>query len=550
MTTASFPPSMACTDPVDLNDIFRLNIIPSGTQKALIRRDVATTSAKISELHSELEGLEDRLRRHQLALSSPVRQIPTEILGEIFVHTLPTYPILDHLGRHQLVDIELVCRAWCDAARSNYRLWSGLYVDDSVGDGGLALKPIMDWFSRSGKMEKSLVFEAVHDDCRTAAVECKNTGRDLAKLLAGGPNFTHFEYHSSGPRCFQNFVDAMHALDPGSSGSQAAWDAVKSMVLHFEYRWDVGNTFQFDSMFHRLPSSLTSLKLYLPFDNPDSTFLDIPTRVSKRLTSFNLICQWDEAFILDLLYGGWDNLERLTLYIYDCLPYELDPCKPVVLPKVRSMRLRAFNPSSSDFLQMLTTPRLVKLNIGFEGYHTQFTKDGFAQNILSFLDRSNCKNTLRSLKIRHVDIQVNQLIDLLANLPLLTHLTLAHVTSSEDAAEFFEALRVSRMLNGVKPFLPRLETLELIHFPPNEFPGLFDYIKSRRPYDMKNGQAVYSLPQDSLRRLVVRYSTEDDDDLEKHQCGSVLEGSRMVEELRTWCSIFVDVAPFKKKYGE
>jgi hypothetical protein len=342
------------------------------------------------------------------------------------------------------------------------------------------------------------------------------------------------------------------------------------MHLQFQNRWDIDmpNPGSADIVFKWLPSNLTSLKLYLPCDNRYPTLLEIPTRISRRLTSFDLFCEWGEAFILDLMYWEWDNLERLTLFIWDAITHDLDECIPAVLPKVRSLRLRGFNPSDSDFLQMLTTPRLVDLDIGFEG-HKQFTKHGFADNILSFLDRSKCKETLRSLTIRYVNVQVDQLIKLLTDLPLLTHLTLAHVTSSEDAVGFFEALQgPGAMPNGSQPFLPHLKSLELIHFPLDEFPGLFDYIKSRRLFCVESGQVVHSSP---FRNLVVRYTTskdgdkgvdeddddddDDDEDEEEVDRGSVqvkhilegsLEGSEMVKELRERCGVFVDVAAYEK----
>ncbi|KAJ2913828.1 hypothetical protein MD484_g6585, partial [Candolleomyces efflorescens] len=565
MTTSSQSTSFG--DSVDLDELHRLNLIPNAAQKSSIQRDAVTTSTKISELCSELKELEDRLQRHQLALSSPIRQTPPEILGEIFIYTLQTYPILDYLGRHHLVQLELVCRTWRDAARSNHRLWSGIYVDDSIND-SLDLKSITKWLGRSGKVEKSLVFESFRVDCKLWEDQCKTMARCLGKLLASGLNITHFEYHCPGPLCFQNFVDTIRALEPSPGGAQAAWDSVKTLVLQFESRWDIEmpSLSSSDAVFKWLPSNLTSLKLYIPCDNLDTTSLDIPTHISSRLTSFELVSAWGEDFMLDLMYLDWANLEKLTLFVWTFILDDLDEYVPPVLPKVRSLRLRGFNPSTSEFFQILTAPQLADLDIDFEVYQS-FGKHTVA-DILSFVGRSNCKANLRSLTIRHVNIQGVKLIKLLTNLPSLTRLTLTHVRSSEDAIGFFVALlKPGEMLNERKPFLPRLESLELIDFPLGVFLGLFDHIKSGGLRLTKNGQVAQGSP---LRNLVVRYTTdrgkgededngedEDEDGTEGKEDNSdaseqgrcvpegPLEGSEMVKELRERYGVFVDVAPYE-----
>jgi hypothetical protein len=103
-----------------------------------------------------------------------------------------------------------------------------------------------------------------------------------------------------------------------------------------------------------------------------------------------------------------------------------------------------------------------------------------------------------------------------------------------------------------------LKPLELIHFPIDEFPGLFDYIKSHCLFCVESGQVVHSSP---FRNLVVRYTTskdgdkgtdEDEEEVDhgsvqvKHILEGSLEGSEMVKELRERCGVFVDVAPYEK----
>jgi hypothetical protein len=62
--------------------------------------------------------------------------------------------LLDVSGRAQLVDLQLVCKPWRNAARLKHQLWSSLSLSPSLKN--IPQEKIARWFSRSGSLPKSL----------------------------------------------------------------------------------------------------------------------------------------------------------------------------------------------------------------------------------------------------------------------------------------------------------------------------------------------------------------------------------------------------------
>ncbi|KAF6748502.1 hypothetical protein DFP72DRAFT_796167, partial [Ephemerocybe angulata] len=92
-----------------------------------IQREVDTVTGRISFLRAELEGLEDRLRRHRAALS-PVRRVPLEILAEIFSNLFTDDLDFHSDDRDVVLQLGQVCRSWRQATLASHRLWAKVSV--------------------------------------------------------------------------------------------------------------------------------------------------------------------------------------------------------------------------------------------------------------------------------------------------------------------------------------------------------------------------------------------------------------------------------------
>jgi F-box-like len=77
--------------------------------------------------------------------------LPNEILGEIFLHSLP-HP-LDYDGRLDFQAIRSVCPTWRMVAFSSPILWSSIDATDEFAvplPGGKLISLLSEWFSRAG----------------------------------------------------------------------------------------------------------------------------------------------------------------------------------------------------------------------------------------------------------------------------------------------------------------------------------------------------------------------------------------------------------------
>ncbi|KAJ7841560.1 hypothetical protein B0H13DRAFT_144336, partial [Mycena leptocephala] len=125
------------------------------------RTRVTDLEAQISHLERSLSALREEKMLAQERLDSytyPVLALPNEIVSEIFMHFLPTYPLFPPLiGILSPTILTHICRRWREIALSNPALWSVLSYDDDIPSD---LKGhIFDiWLNRSRDCSLSLQF--------------------------------------------------------------------------------------------------------------------------------------------------------------------------------------------------------------------------------------------------------------------------------------------------------------------------------------------------------------------------------------------------------
>ncbi|KAJ2914148.1 hypothetical protein MD484_g6268, partial [Candolleomyces efflorescens] len=526
------------------------NAAPNACEAVCFQLQADNITSQISQLHSRLAELEDQLRPYRSVLS-PLRKMPAEILGEIFLFFLPDHLELD--ARDRLINIQLVCKSWRDAARLTHRLWSALSFQELTDP---PAKKVKQWLTRAGSIPKSLVLPGPSYTTRHVCTDqafCGPNPRALKTLLTNlEGTLDHLSLAYNGPRCFQKLLDSFGEAEEGSASFHhrpCQWDSLKVFTLKFRHEWNEP-THRLRSMFLQLPPNITSFELYLPSEWSDVFIhsedsigerLPLPRNLFGRLTCFTLGCDWDGTQWLEDALGQCVNLETLTID-FSGMPWSSNYEQPdterlragaLLLSKVQTLRLKNAHPGSTDILNAMKAPRLVELGIEFQT-DDEDTDWSFSDILLSFVERSKCEATLRFFYLRFAwsNVKAQELAATLRQLPFLTHLTLQDVTwdSLDRDEDIFEQLL--KQPEG----LPNLEVLELLDLQPDfEIFNLLSFLRCRRPFRMNNGEPVFTGP-DTLKRLKMTYKQVD----KKYQ---IFGQSQIVKILRKWGGVSFDIGP-------
>jgi hypothetical protein len=523
-STGKFPASLLSTTIITMKAHARLaqllfsNEAPNVREVEDVKTEMTVLSDKISHLRSQLEELEGNFNRYK-AILSPIRKIPLELLGEIFEMALP-----DHMNIHyesRLLKLCLVCKNWRDAAHLTRPLWSGL----SLRDDQIHYRKIVNWFTRAGNVPKTLQIGAKcsYTDHLSKPEPCNLSSHDVSRLLASGPSFHHLSLTCTSLRCFLKMADALKTFAPASYAESRPFDAIRSLTLNLTGSWqELANPS--DSAFHRIPSSVTSFQLFLPAHHDAFGHLDAerPLHLTPQflgnLTSFSICCDWEGGVQLITALHHCVNMETLTIDFNDSLSWWYDSDEPFIeqfqtdgllLPKVRTLSLERASPHSISILELLKTPALETLSIGFSIYCHDMEDYDFALEVHDFINnRSQCEATFRSLRLeRLVGMRGEELQSLLHGLPTITHLVLDHIKPIPSYRSVLAQLAVR-----LDPtFLPNLESLKIYGLPPESVErdaSLFRFLNARRRHDamdFREDGVIFQDPPDGLKELILSF---------------------------------------------
>ncbi|KAJ7234177.1 hypothetical protein B0H12DRAFT_163021 [Mycena haematopus] len=150
--------------------ILHTNTVPSDADCQRIRellveplKNAAELTAQIECLQSQINQLtekRDRLNTFidpHLALISPARRLPAEIVAEIFVACLPSDRNAIISGIEAPLLLCHVCRQWRNIALTTPRLWASLHIVAPGEKKCLQIREAVDiWLSRSGVLPLSI----------------------------------------------------------------------------------------------------------------------------------------------------------------------------------------------------------------------------------------------------------------------------------------------------------------------------------------------------------------------------------------------------------
>ncbi|KAJ7811839.1 hypothetical protein B0H13DRAFT_2472413 [Mycena leptocephala] len=457
-------------------------------------------SAKISKIDRHrlrLQSSSDKLAKmHKLfdpylALLSPIRTMPVEILQEIFMACLPTrHDSIMHASHMPLI-LGRVCSRWRTISLSTPVLWSSVHVivPSTAGDQGhkevrLACESLQLWLRRSADCLLSI----------TIFVPVALAGTNIDYAHSVPPLVDIIMPYSRRWKSFRLFPSIRGDLSQLWKLTSEDVPRLEMLEIGHNTGWDVpdARALQFLSV----PLSLRDLTL-----NYTSAVVAFPSFCWQQLTSLCLASQRDfftlTASQLVELVGQWVNLTLCRLI----LPYSSMQSPPfavvsaltphMILPRLHTLSIKGDISPTAPFnvatiLDTFTLPMLQKLELVTYTYlmydHIDASVSDPFLTVNELISRSSCD--LQDLVIEFLSGDVGVLLRILQHCHGLTTLELRNEPTStespEDLTLIFNALAASGT-SASTPLCPDLIYLGLVYCDHDEavHPLLRTLIQSR-----------------------------------------------------------------------
>ncbi|KAF5310377.1 hypothetical protein D9611_012089 [Ephemerocybe angulata] len=407
------------------------NIAPTPLEVVAIQAEVERLTSKTHPTQHDPE-LEATLERYR-GILSPIRQIPSEIWGEIFCFATPV--VVDSRAKDDLIDLCCVSSAWHEAARHAHALWANIRLVPLPEGRQYIYNNLVSWLARSGDLKKGLEYRSNEwwdydheDDEEEGFCPCHSGGSCMwiedpvvTRLLTEGPLLLHrVSFQNMYPRCVGNAMRSFQVAKSGSPSTQP-WNRIQELELNIHTEsWQGGWDRSSELPFRLIPPSVTSLLICLPryrkaFDDEmecQRAKIDIAPAVLGQLTSLVLVCEWGPLHIATMLHHC-RNLETLRLEFGPAgictreleFIHELDD--PFIrrvqveggihLSKLHTLRIYDGAQSPILFLQLIKTPALRFLDLETTG--SASICPNWTEALDGFVTRSGCARSIQSLRL-------------------------------------------------------------------------------------------------------------------------------------------------------
>nr|GAT55180.1 predicted protein [Mycena chlorophos] len=477
---------MAATES-PFNDILHTNAVPTNEQCDDIRTYLNPIREKLAQADAEIVRLRELLgtaieKRDALqmvvsahdALVSPMRRIPDDVLGAIFLETLPERRNTAlHATEGPLLLVQ-VCRYWRDLAYSLPRLWASMHVvvgdaADDVEAVGCVLSEIPSWLKRSGAVPLAVTivpFRRV-----PARLPEITTTRTVLKILL--PEVKRW-------RDIQLTLLGMENLN--------------ALGLHTLTADDVPQLVKFDLNFSGRPP--------IP-QQPLFNFLSTPTlRKLSFVGHYNMLSAsiaWQNLQAIHIHFAASDtsiripfpypflsrctSAEKLSLSISGNLVYSTGDLHPVQLPLVTILHLSLYDHGETKVGRLLH-------NLEMPALHTLCIWDIQSVQPRSLFESPNYAG-IKCLVFPASNIASTELYAILAMLPLLERLRLlgeptipvlpSEVHQNKTDGEFLSRFVLDAASTAHSPLCPSLQHLELIGWRHTSHELILRLLRSRTP---------------------------------------------------------------------
>lgn len=432
----------------------------SGVHADLIQLDNEIAGARDSDTLCALQNRRDTLKKYHYqhaAVLSPVRTLPPELLGEIFITSLPTvWKNTARAPKHSLsykgavLLPGQVCRHWRNVALATPRLWSAISVDPPRG-GDLNL--MKSWLSRSAQ---SPVIIALGDPLLSAFF----ASNEIINTLCAHAHHCHRL--------------ALHVrMSPSSVRdiSECQFTTLRTLELNMDSMdgsWDLSTS-----------APLLSKVTLLRTANSSHHNPNIPAMQWIQLTQLTLVMPSLAAHQLANILREARNLISLrltTIRLDSTISYH-----PIIHDK---LRLLETNFSYSDLLDHLTLPRL-------QVYRCRLKDLWPHEAFISFLTRSKCSLESYVMNIgMDGRMAAEELIACLQHMPSLLNLEILGDTAAVLNEGMLQRLIFQSTDSCEKWIVPKLQRLAIVIQQPDRFPfdTLLELVRSRRIMDVNHGE--------------------------------------------------------------
>ncbi|KAJ2919892.1 hypothetical protein MD484_g615, partial [Candolleomyces efflorescens] len=153
-------------------------LIEPDTQLAELQDIISEQEEKLQKLKKRCQKLQEYIKAHRVIISL-IRQLPDDVLREIFVACLPTDRYPEMRAEEPPMLLSQVCKRWREVALSTPHLWSSLHIwtspDPDLNDEGVPQlesdwesqlewqeNMILQWIRRGGSTPLSISFRGRH----------------------------------------------------------------------------------------------------------------------------------------------------------------------------------------------------------------------------------------------------------------------------------------------------------------------------------------------------------------------------------------------------
>ncbi|KAJ7472633.1 hypothetical protein FB451DRAFT_1367550 [Mycena latifolia] len=466
------PMELAATD-TPFKDLLHTNTVPSDTECQRIhellvgpRKEVDKISDEIDHLQSlinELAGKRAHLTEFidaHLALVSPARRLPEDVVAEIFTAALPSDRNAVMSGAESPLLLCHVCRAWRRLALSTPRLWATLHIV-APGTPSELLEideRINTWLSRSGSLPLSISVVP----SRTAGL---NFDLDISKLLG---TLIHF---SSRWNHLHLSLTSQPSFEPLATLAVKDVPMLRSLVLDSFSSWDSPTAIGSDTMSF-MSTNLLRLSLRQPY------FLDFPVRWNK-LRHLSIGYNADTrrgtspppaAGVLAILRQCPD-LETCTAAIRREVPNPVEaPCH---MEQLRQLCVLDWN-SVPEFFRALVLPNLRSLEYSILAAHRGGDSPAFTPLLTS-------TSHIERLSLSIPAAPMSVFADILRLTPLVQELSLQWepLATPPDFNDDLVTLLTPSTSDPHKTLCPQLRVLNLVDFFSPTDQRLLELIRAR-----------------------------------------------------------------------
>lgn len=438
--------------------------------------DLSHFDDEINQVQSLLQRLlgtkasiEVRIRQHE-PLISPLRQLPPEILSQIFLTSIPRKEDLPNFKkvceyRRAVLLPGSICAWWRKTAMSTPRLWSHIEVcfteDENERPGEVGL--FETWLSRSGTCPLSVYLQSprLQTEPHPMLAICRSIASRSDRIESANLHLS------------QCFLDALRAI-------QGNLPILERLQLEDK----TARPEPEDSILSRPPIVLFDTapslrRLDINFQTPDLFGMPSWQAISvpwKQLTSLSLS--------VESSCNDYYSVFSQTPNLVDCQLYTKGPSAPLPSQSIRLFYLRSIECYSggdiSDLLDCLELPELI--SFAFISWSDAAVWPH--RSVISLMSRSSCS-------LQTLDVTLNepsspfsedQLITILQHTSSLRHLRLAGLAAVSLGQE---TLRRLRRQPHAQELVPKLEhfALDFKPFAPDllvyDREDFVDMIKSR-----------------------------------------------------------------------